>query len=105
RTAFSMAEAFNYYFADLAIKAHAHARAGHIDITAISLLNQKRFRLDNDGNIRGSDQRHSLIGFTAFLLRTLADATGAKGEEYFQNRGWKDLQRAAKVRNRITHPK
>jgi hypothetical protein len=101
RTGFSMMEAFNHYFADLAIKAHTHAREGKIDITAISVLNHKRFRLDDEGNMKASEQRHSFIGFSAFLLRTLADATGAK-QDYFSQPGWADLRRAAKVRNRVT---
>ncbi len=104
RTAFSMIEAFNFYFADLAIKAHSHARAGQIDITAISLLNTKRFRLDDEGNPSGSEQRHSLIGFSAFLVKTLAEAAGVT-KDYFAEGGWADLRHAVKVRHRITHPK
>jgi hypothetical protein len=104
RTGFAMIEAFNFYFADMAIKAHSHAREARIDITAIGLLNRKRFRLDDEGNLRGSEQRHSLVGFSAFLVKTLADATGVT-TDYFQESGWTDLRRAVKVRNRITHPK
>jgi hypothetical protein len=82
RTGFSMIEAFNHYFADIAVKAHTHAREGKIDITAIGLLNRKRFRLDLQGDINASEQRHPFIGFSAFLIKTLADATGV-GVNYF----------------------
>jgi len=104
RTAFSMIEAFNFYFADLAIKAHCHAREGQIDVTAISLLNKKRFRLDDQGNLIGAEQRHSLIGFSAFLVKTLAEAAGVT-KDYFAESGWADLRQAVRVRHRITHPK
>src|SRR5437899_11997634 len=104
RTAFSMVEALNAFIAMRALEAHALLRSGQIDITACMFLIPRDYRLRDNGTITSTEARRSFLSYTAFLIRTLAQAAGVT-KHYLGEIGWNDFQSAVAVRHRITHPK
>ena len=104
RTAFSMIEAVNAFVARRALEAHALIREGRIDITACMFLIGRDYRLRDNGTITSTEARRSFLSYTAFLIRTLAEAAGVT-KHYLEDNGWNDFQTAIAVRHRITHPK
>jgi hypothetical protein len=103
RTAFSMIEVLNAFIATRALEAHALLRSGQIDITACMFLTPRDYRLRDNGTITSTEARRSFLSYTAFVIRTLAQAAGVT-KHYLGENGWNDFQSAVAVRHRITHP-
>lgn len=104
RTAFSMIDAVNDFLSRRALEAHALVRNGQIDITACMFLIPRDYRLRDNGTITSTDAKRPFVSYTAFLIRTLAEAGGVT-KHYLGDNGWNQFQAAVRVRHRITHPK
>jgi hypothetical protein len=71
----------------------------------IVLLREKRYSIDNTGSPKAQETFHSFLPNLLFSIRCYLKNHGALYTVNMTGDGWAAMQRAIKIRNRVTHPK
>lgn len=71
----------------------------------VTLLSEVRFSLDEKGRIKEKEQFENFLPSMLFTLRMYAKNHGAKFEATTGEAGWDAMQKAVRIRHRVTHPK
>ena len=106
RASFAFIEAQLYWFRTLIAQriAHDNLLERRADVTTLALLFDAYGRPDKRGRVRLESNRVPFLNRCAFVLRTAAVHAGIDPESFFSDNGWNEIQRALRVRHRITHP-
>lgn len=71
----------------------------------IALLREERYTIDEKGKPQTNESFLRFPESILFSIRMYAKNHGALFEPDVESSGWKAMKKAAKVRNRVTHPK
>lgn len=80
-------------------------KTGDLNVSAFLLLQDEFHRPNRQGKIESERNRIPFLNLLAFVIRKAAEITNADATELFGDNGWCEVQKALKVRDRITHPK
>ncbi len=102
RTAFAVIEGFVF-----AMKTGVSTKMDRTGIThgEQQYLEEVNYELNSDGALRESAARIPFLTNVRFMFRTYAKAFALDYQLPVDGSGWQALQRAVKVRDRLTHPK
>ncbi len=71
----------------------------------LSLLQEQAWELDDNGAVKGRSANLSFARNIRFSFAALGRSIGDSFSPSYGDSGWEALQKAAKVRNRLMHPK
>jgi len=106
RTFFAFLEGFAYAVRRATIDLmHVNAlKHDKLNIDRLFLLREETPTLGHTGKIDLQPQQLPFLPHFAFTLRAFAEEQDFE-PDFFGDNGWNDLQKAVKIRNRLTHPK
>jgi hypothetical protein len=104
RSVFAFVEGFVFQMKQVAVAAH---KDGFVQFTSgdLALLVEVSYDLDDRGEVRRRPANLPFANNARFGLTAFGRALAPGYSISFSDSGWETLRRAAKVRNRITHPK
>lgn len=103
RAVFARIEALIFNLKQLALD---HDRRTHtLDDSERSICTEKTFTPKDNGDIHEGVHKTKLIANIRFAFKVATKAVGFSYELDVRKPGWEQLQRAVKVRDRLTHPK
>jgi hypothetical protein len=106
RSLFAYLEGFTYWIRQNAIEIDkiVFRKFGAMDWERHLLLHEDLPTIADNGKIERQRQKTSFKNRFAFSVRAYAEIVHCK-DNLFSDNGWRQLQDALKVRNRLTHPK
>jgi hypothetical protein len=109
RAVFSYFEAHGYVIRSIAMKLLQPDTSNFESIAKVALLAEIAFQPGRTGKLEEAPEpKTQFVNYFAFTLRTYAEACGMGDEDinkFFSDNAFDQLQRATKVRNKLTHPK
>jgi hypothetical protein len=109
RAVFSYLEAHSYVIRSTTLKMLKPDESNIESIARIALLADTAYQPSKTGKLEDAGEpKTTFINYFAFTLRTYAEAGGMKAadiDKFFGDNAFNQLQRAKRVRDRLTHPK
>lgn len=105
RALFATLEALIYVWKQMALEYHPDPDCKVLTQVEIGYAQEQEFKLNDKGQIETAQAKIPLWKDIRFAYRLLAKAGNVPSELDVSGTGWEGLQKAIKVRDRITHPK